>query len=193
MAVPLIVMAIGEAAKAYAQNKAEQQNIAADEQGLQDMSMYQGKIDSALNGMVSKFANSRPEQYAAKQRGDYIKALNSAMPGSNEDIKGGSGYTTGRAQEAIGQHHAAINLADMLAKVVGPAEQRRMQGYQIANTGSDVARLANFARGTYGADTGGTIQPNNGLIFLGNLAEAYGMNKLGKPDTTDPSTAGGTN
>lgn len=182
MAVPLIIMAIGTAAKAYAQNQAEQRNLQAEEDAYADQAGFQDKIDQSLNGMVAGMKNSSPDKYAAQTRSDYLKALDTAMPGSTENVNGGNSYNVGKGQEALGQHNTAINLADLLAKVTGPAEQRRMQGYQIANTGSNVGELANFARGQYGADmTGANAQPNNGLEMLGNLAMAYGMNKLGQP------------
>ena len=182
MAVPLIIMAASAALDNYAKNNAAQANIGAENNALQDSQKYQGDISSQLKSLIGGLSTDTPAAATAKARGDYLTALQSAMPGSKADINGGAGYNTDAAREAVGQHNAAINLADMLSKITGPTTERRLEGYNINDAGSKVNELTNFERGQLGVDRMGMQNlPDQGQEFLANLGMAYGMGQLGKP------------
>lgn len=199
MAASIFATLLGTAIQAHAQQQAAENQAQDTINAIGHQSAYQKQITDAFNALVGNLSGKTPADSEKAARGSYLDALNSAMPGANDtDINAGGGYSADAAREALSQRGQAINLADMLAKVQAPTDMRRKEGYDINNTGENIGKLANFARGTAGVDNlvTGSVQVNPWQMLLGNALEQYGMSTAGKggktaQNSSDAQSAGG--
>lgn len=163
-----------------------QRNVLSAQQGVVDQDLqaqegYNKNIANDYSGLLAQLGKDSPTKATAAARGKYLDALSTALPpgsrGTGEDTNTTQRYGTDQAQEAVADHTGAINMADMMSKLIGPQMMRTDEGMQIGNTNDAVAKLVNFAKGTNASDLvqEGAIHENPYLAVLSGGLEGYGQ------------------
>jgi hypothetical protein len=176
-AAPMIVSMLGTAASAYAQDRAlrKEDRIAA--QGIDRQMERQRDADRRMGAEMAALERSDPaagRDAAQQQFMAQLQRSRTAAAGAMPSVPGASSrYRDDVARHTADSDAQTARLAEIMARIDAPLEQRRQEGQGIGRAGVDLSQIERGAAGDHWLNElrRRAVRPNPWLMAGGQVAQ----------------------